>query len=507
MNRRHFFHLAGAAAAAKMFTHSSLAQAQTTSGMQSQINLGATSSGFQHNPRLTPIRGYRGQDVSCESAYIEGKIPNSLRGHFYRNGPGLFERKGQRYQHWFDGDGMVHAWRFTDKGVSHQSRFVGTSKFIAEQDAGEFLVPAFGTAIKPKMPVRSSDSMNTANTSVIKMNDRLYALWEGGSAHALDPISLATEGIVSWTPELTGMPFSAHPKVEPDGTMWNFGTMMGKLVLYQFSPQGKLVQHHVMNAPSSAMVHDFVTSQGYLIFLFSPIHLDMKSVQNGVSMVQAMQWKAQEATKLLVIDKTDFSKTYLMELPAMMLFHFGNAWDDGQKIRLDFVKSKDMGNFQSMMPKMMLGQDVTGDPSSPAFLEIDVKKQRVSMTERTEILEFPRVDPRVVGRRNRYVFYPYASDSSQYNALNGVMRLDVESGKVDRFHFGERMRLEEHVVVPKAGSSKEGEAWLVGVGFDIQEQSSFASVFDAQNLAAGPVALARLPYWTPHCFHGNFYTS
>ena len=36
--------------------------------------------------------------------------------------------------------------------------------------------------------------------------------------------------------------------------------MMGKLVLYHFSPQGKLVQHHVMNAPSSAMVRDFVTS-------------------------------------------------------------------------------------------------------------------------------------------------------------------------------------------------------------------------------------------------------
>ena len=69
------------------------------------------------------------------------------------------------------------------------------------------------------------------------------------------------------------------------------------------------------------------------------------------------------------------------------------------------------------------------------------------------------------------------------------------------------MRLEEHVVVPKAGSSKEGEAWLVGVGFDIQEQSSFASVFDAQNLAAG------LWHWHAYrigrrtVFMGIFYTS
>lgn len=500
MNRRHFFQLAGMSAASGLLSSPSFAQSMQSEAVKSNAS-------FHANPRLTPLRGYRGQDVTCDAAFIEGKLPSSLRGSFYRNGPGLFERGGQRYQHWFDGDGMVQAWRFTDQGVAHQARFVRTNKFVAEQEAGEFLVPAFGTAIKPKRPVRTSDSMNTANTSVIKMNERLYALWEGGSPHALDPQSLATEGIVSWTSELTGMPFSAHPKIEPDGTMWNFGTMMGKLVLYQFSKQGKLVQHHVMDAPSSAMVHDFVTSQRYLIFLFSPIHLDLKSVQAGSSMVQAMQWKPQDGTQLLVIDKSDFSQSYRMELPAMMLFHFGNAWDEGQHIRLDFVKSKDLGNFQVSMPQMMRGIDVTNDPSTPAFLEIDLAKKRVTMTERSEILEFPRVDPRVVGRRNRYVFYPFATQQSVYNALNGVMRLDRETGKVDRFDFGERMRLEEHVVVPKAGSSKEGDAWLVGVGFDVQEQTSFASVFDAQNLAAGPVALARLPYWTPHCFHGNFYAA
>lgn len=498
MNRRHFFQLACAATAASMLP--ARVDAQSI-----QHGLTSAQSLFTSNPRLTPLRGYRGQDVACDAAFIEGKLPTGLRGQFYRNGPGLFERAGQRYHHWFDGDGMVQAWRFTERGVSHQARFVQTDKFTAEQEAGEFLIPAFGTAIKAKRPVRGSDSFNTANTSVIKMNERLYALWEGGSAHALDPQTLATEGIVSWTPELTGMPFSAHPKLEADGTMWNFGTMMGKLVLYQFSPQGKLVQHHVMNAPSSAMVHDFVTSQRYLIFLFSPIILDMKAVQNGSSMVQAMQWKAQEGTKLLVIDKADFSKTRMMELPAMMLFHFGNAWDDGQHIRLDFVKSKDMGNFQTAMPQTMRGIDVKSDPSTPAFLDIDLPKQRVSMSERQEVLEFPRVDPRVVGRRHRYLFYPYASEQSSYNALNGVMRLDVDSGKVDRFNFGDRMRLEEHVVVPKPGSTKEGDAWLVGVGFDVQEQTSFATVFDAQNLAAGPLALARLPYWAPHCFHGNFY--
>jgi carotenoid cleavage dioxygenase len=30
------------------------------------------------------------------------------------------------------------------------------------------------------------------------------------------------------------------------------------------------------------------------------------------------------------------------------------------------------------------------------------------------------------------------------------------------------------------------------------------TVFDAHNIKAGPMALARLPYRAPVCFHGNF---
>lgn len=497
MNRRHFFQGMGAALGASFLPTLSIAQSIPSSGLSKDL--------FHANATLTPLRGYQGQDVRCDQAWIEGKIPSDLRGDFFRNGPGLFERGGQRYHHWFDGDGMVHAWRFTDQGVSHQARFVRTKKFIAEQQAGEFLVPAFGTAIKPKIPLRSSDTMNTANTNVIKMDGCLYALWEGGSAHTLDAQSLATQELVTWSPELAGMPFSAHPKVEADGTMWNFGTMMGKLILYKISKQGKLLQHHVMNAPNSAMVHDFVISQNHLIFMFSPISLNMDAVRSGQSMVDSMEWKAQESTKVLVIEKADFSRTRLMELPAMMLFHFGNAWEENQTIHLDFVKSKDLGNFKDWMPKMMQGLDVKHDVANPTFLQIDLRTKHIKISERTEVVEFPRVDPRVVGQRNRFLFYPLAAPSANNDALNGVMRIDLQTGKTDQFDFGTRMRLEEHVVVPKAGSSRESEVWLVGVGFDVQRQTSFGSVFDGENLSAGPVALAHLPYWTPHCFHGNFY--
>ena len=46
-------------------------------------------------------------DRVAEGLRVEGRLPAGLRGTLYRNGPGLLARKGQRYRHWFDGDGLI----------------------------------------------------------------------------------------------------------------------------------------------------------------------------------------------------------------------------------------------------------------------------------------------------------------------------------------------------------------------------------------------------------------
>jgi all-trans-8'-apo-beta-carotenal 15,15'-oxygenase len=509
MNRRHFLSTVGAASVAlpsSAFATATSASTAAASPASQHYPL------FRGTPRMTPLRGFAGQDVSCDRAAIEGRIPEGLRGVFYRNGPGLFERgsgsQRERYQHWFDGDGLVHAWRFTDKGVSHQARFVQSKKFLAEQAANAFLVPAFGTTIKPKLPIRNSDDVNAANTSVIKLGDHLMALWEGGSATAMDAATLETRGIASFAPALKHMPFSAHPKVDPDGTLWNFGTLMGKMVLYHLSVRGDLIKHAVFDIPSSGMVHDFAITHRHLVFLLPPIGIDQAALRSGVSYGQALNWKAGEPTRVLIVDRNDFSKRRLLEMPAAMVFHVGNAWEENNVIRLDFIRSDNLSIMNEWMPKMMRGETIQPDRSSPAFVSIDLNRGRCDITTRDEDCEFPRVDPRVVGLRHRQLYYPVANTSRNEGlGFNGVMRLDVDSGRVDRFNFSNDVALEEHVIVPKPGSTREGEGWLVGVGFDVARQQQFATVFDAMNLAAGPVALAYLPYWTPTCFHGNFYAA
>ena len=45
------------------------------------------------------------------------------------------------------------------------------------------------------------------------------------------------------------------------------------------------------------------------------------------SMIEAMRWRANDGIKILVVDKSDFSKRRILEMPAFMVFHFGNAWE------------------------------------------------------------------------------------------------------------------------------------------------------------------------------------
>lgn len=460
----------------------------------------ALSAKEQNANRANIYRGLDGQDLAAHQIPITGKLPAQLRGTLYRNGPALFERNGIRYRHWFDGDGMVQAFHIKDKGVSHIGRFVRTRKFVAESEAGQFLLATFGTVIQQN-GLPSPDAFNTANTNVLPHAGKLFALWEGGSAYELEPNTLATLEVKNWRADLKGMPFSAHPKIEPDGTLWNFGVnpVRGQLMLYQIDSQGELKRTQLISIPGISMVHDFVVSAHHLIFLIPAVHLDLEKARSGISFLDSHVFRPNEALRILVIDKNDFTKKYY-ELPPGFVFHLGNACEEKGILRFDFVAS-DHKIMTEWMPALIAGQASPPLASNPAQVTINMKANAVHYQQRSESVEFPRIDPRVVGQTYRYVYYP---TSQNQNQLNAVMRLDLVTGKTNAYVFGDDFIAEEHVLVPYPGSTLEGEGWLIGTVYDVKRNRTLLNVFAADHLADGPLAQASLPYALPLGFHGNF---
>jgi carotenoid cleavage dioxygenase-like enzyme len=80
---------------------------------------------------------------------LSGTCPADLSGSLYRNGPGRFRRPGGAATHWFDGDGLMRAFRLKNGEASLEARFVDTAKRRADAAAGAVVTPGFGTAARP----------------------------------------------------------------------------------------------------------------------------------------------------------------------------------------------------------------------------------------------------------------------------------------------------------------------------------------------------------------------
>ena len=466
------------------------------------------------SPWLTPLKGVAdggpaGGDLRCASLAVTGRWPVALRGRFYRNGPALFERNGQRYHHWFDGDGMVQKFTFSGRGVSHVGRLVQTPKLAAERSAGRFLYNAFGTTIASEAPTQGPDSISTANTNAIEHAGRLLAMWEGGSAFALDPNDLSTIGPVTWQEGFEQMPFSAHPKVDAAGNLWNIGTFADKLVVWHVDAAGRLVRAQTGTTPyPHGMAHDVAVTAQYIVLPLPPVKMDYGAIARGATPEKAFVYERDEPLRILVMRKDDIARRRVFELPAQFVFHVGNAHErsDGS-IALSFVGSPDATFLTRGAVALVAGR--LGEPTAASMhtAVLDLRSGRANVEAFGDGVEFPRVDPRRIGTAARFVASAasWRTDSPRRGILfHGVQMRDLHTGRVDRFDYGERTVVEEHILVPRPGASGERDAWLVGTTFDAARQVTSVNVLDARRVADGPIARATLPYWLPLGFHGSF---
>ena len=510
MQRRNFLAQSFAASAAASFAGFGYAQAanrNTPEAFYQDFN-----AALKTNPRLAPVAGVA-QDLRCDALQIEGKLPAELKGRFLRNGPALFERNGQRYQHWFAGDGMVQRFAFSGTGVSHLGRFVQTPKFRKEQAVGKFLYPAFNTYIDSDERINGPDAVNAANTNAIEHGGRVLALWEGGSAVAMDPQTLDTIGPVQWQDGWAQMPFSAHPKLDPQGNLWNIGGAGARLLTYHVGADGKLVKAQVAKLPIDAkkaggMVHDMAITERYMVVPIPPVTMHFDKLGSAATASEVLKTHVGEPLRIWVASKNDVAQFRLFELPTDMVFHVGNAYEQGDEVVLHIVAGNNNDFLAGTAVQLMRGQHGDAGESRLSVLRLNMRTGQIQRTNFSNSEEFPRLDPRFVGRESRYLVSPtsWRVNAAQTAGIgfHGLMLRDFARQTELRYDYGDHTIAEEHIVVPKPGTSNELNAWVMGTSYDIKRGQTAVNVFEAQNIAGGPIARAWLPYAMPLGFHGNF---
>ncbi|MEL7022213.1 MAG: carotenoid oxygenase family protein [Pseudomonadota bacterium] len=457
-------------------------------------------------------RSVEASEFSPMSLQIDGKLPDAVRGVLYRNGPAKTERASVRYQHWFDGDGMIQRFVIGDGGIAHEGQFVQTDKFREEEAAGRFLYSAAGTVIHDGKGSRNNDSGNVANTALLPWNDELLALWEGGSAYRVDPETLATIGRKDWRDDLRHMPFSAHPLVDRDGSLWNFGSAPyagrdGSIFIYQIGADGQVRKAQRVATPTASYAHSFLMTDRWLV-----VYLGAHVFSRGAdTFVDAFQWTPDVGSRVLLIDKEDLSQQKIIEIPAGFVFHGAHAFDYGDDIIARVSLYADAGVMDSGMIALMASAEnenieyPTFSRAYLATLRISPKQGRAIVENTDTLMEFPGIDTRF-GEESTRVFGVGHEDETHATTSDAIVAVDPETGTVDRYAFGEHHIVEEPLFVPDE-SDQPNAGWLVGTFLDYGREQSGVYVLNASNLSDGPVALARMDRALPLGFHGCFIAS
>jgi all-trans-8'-apo-beta-carotenal 15,15'-oxygenase len=442
---------------------------------------------------------------------ISGAIPVELRGTLYRNGPARLTRGQQRVGHWFDGDGAILGIKITAEGASAVYRYVQTEGYQAESKANRFLYPNYGmtapgafwnNALKPVK--------NSANTAVLALEDRLLALWEGGVPYSLDLNTLDTIGADNLAGTLDNLPFSAHPKVDSKtGEIFNFGISPGKdniLHLYKCDATGKIKQKKSFPLPGLPVIHDFVLAGDYLVFLISPVRVNVLPVLVGKkSYSDAMEWKPQLGTQIWICDRNNLDLIAQGETEPWFQWHYTNGYvnSDGE-IVVEFVRYED---FQT---NQYLKEVATGNTQTPAkgtLWQAVIEPQRAKVRKMEQLLdchcEFPTVAPQKVGQAWRYTYLSTHRlpdiDCSQ-ELLTAIAKYDRQTGDLSVVDLGANMYPSEPVYVPQADNPESG--WLLTVVYNGERDLSEVQIYHSDRLESELVCCLALPSTIPHSFHG-----
>lgn len=462
-----------------------------------------------NNPYLRGNYGPVRMESDAPDLVIEGEIPAGLNGVLYRNGPNPQYAPWSADHHWFLGDGMVHALTIEDGTVRYRNRWVRTQKFEHERKLGEAVVPTNFDDILTADPRAEGVPLNVANTNIVYHGDRLLALEEGSSPMAMDPDTLDTLAPFDFDGAYQG-PVTAHPKIDPDtGEMVFFGYMAGgpgsPLVAYNTADAtGRITDSAMIEAPYCSMIHDFLVTEHFVGLPVLPAAVDLERMLNGKPMIA---WEPDRGNQIGIFSRQDGAGAirWFSGNPSYV-YHPLNAYEENGTLIADMVQYDAVPLFGDAEGNNTLGIDTAKGHLTRWSFDLEgnsnsYKEERLDDFD----AEFPRLDERFAGKKHSIGFFAVRRRGTEDGGpFDTILARHFKTGRCDEWTPGPGEWVQEPVFVPRSANAAEGDGWLLTVTYKAEDNLSDLVILDATDLAAGPVARAKLPTRVPYGFHGNW---
>ncbi|UTP40626.1 carotenoid oxygenase family protein [Phenylobacterium sp. LH3H17] len=452
------------------------------------------------NPYLSgnfaPVRSEDDFDLE-----VVGEIPAGLKGTLYRTGPNpQFDPRGD--YHWFSGDGMIHAFHVEDGKVTYRNRYVRTPKWELEKSQGRSLFGSFGNPMTTD-PIAMGKDSGVANTNIVHHAGRLLALEEGHMPFEVAERTLESRGYVA---DYRGK-VTAHPKVDPKtGEMFWFGYGVGEMPLSAgmsygvTDAAGKVVRRDDFQAPFAAMVHDFMVTENHVLFPILPLTASLERAMSGKP---AFAWEPEKGGRMGVMRRDgDVASIRWFNVEACYVFHPMNAFEQDGKIIADVMR-------YDAAPLFPNADGSPGQKTAARLVRWTLDLDGGSDAIKEEPLddldgEFPRFDERQSGLGYRHGWYAADPGGAKTIKQTAIAHLDLKTGKRQVYELNGGDMTSEPVFTPRSADAAEGDGWVTAVVWRAAENRSDFLVFEAQDIAKGPIAIAKLPRRVPFGFHGNW---
>ena len=461
------------------------------------------------HPDLRDCRFPVDREMEVAACEVEGELPAGLRGQFARNGPNqMFEPMGK--YHTFDGDGMLHGVTFAEGRARYRNRWIRTRGLEAEIALGRSVYPGLSDLMNVPDESLVGDAgpiKNRANTHIVRHAGRLLALWEQGLPTEVTP-ELDTVGEWSFGGELQGA-MTAHPRIDPrTGEMlfFSYNLFPPYLTYYVADEKGALVHRVDLDLPAPVMMHDFLVTEEYAVFMDSPVVFNMEGLASGEPM---MVWRPENGTRLGVLPRRGAAEEIRwFEVEPSHVQHFWNAWADGDRIelagcrypRVDFGLETEASEEDS-------GVATIGAP--PARYWIDLGRGEAGWEPVDDMVgEFGRINDERTGRRTDCLYMPaFTRPGALAGHFDTVVKYDTAARSRSTWYVGDDAYVGEVVFAPSPDGTAEDDGWLLTASHDVGRGRSEVLILDAREVAAGPIARVQIPQRMPLGFHANWFAA
>ena len=401
---------------------------------------------------------------------VTGQIPKDLSGLFVRNGPNPMSSVNEKKHHWFLGEGMLHGIRL---------------------DSGNALW------YKNKL-VDGNDS--NANTSVISHSGKIYAIVEAGGY----PVEIDQDLNSLNTKPFYGdknAGFTAHPKLDPDtnelhAMCYDYANNFDTVDYVVIDQNGSHKKTQSIPFESRSMLHECAITKNYMLVFDLSVVFDLYKLGRGYF---PFSWDDNHQSRIGLLSRNgDSDAVQWFDIDRTYFFHTFNAHEDSNGNVIVTAAA-----YGRLFDTDWNGP-FTESPPQLTKWELNTKSGHATSTSLDDrFVEFPRINPKLVGKLNQYA-YALASSNLKEPDFNEIVKYDLKNDTSEVYGYGSGKFGAEPVFVPAEGAQSEDEGYLLSLVYNQETDNSDLIILNAKEPKSGPLATVHLPQRVPFGFHGEW---